>query len=271
MRKTRAFLLTLAFAFAACGLFLALHRPPDALPFDSRASNASGARALYLTLEELGFHVERKTGPLEALAGPGAVLALGTPYLAPEDPQAIEAWERAGNLYYVADPPEMFVNGAVEPYAVWRLARALRAYEEGTIWFDEYGRRSAPYADGRNPLAPDGIWPVWVYAALTQLGLALLLGLLFRNQRVGPAIRLPGSGRRGEQEDTRAMAALMARAQLLPDALALCYRQLTDKTRRAYPHVEAALARAAARPLDGDGALALTAEMDRLRDEAASV
>ncbi|MDR3206836.1 MAG: DUF4350 domain-containing protein [Oscillospiraceae bacterium] len=268
MKKTQIFLLFLALAFAACGLFLAVRKPPDNLPFDSRANGAYGVRALYLTLEELGFHVARKTVPLAALDTGGAVLVFGTPYLAPEDPEALKAWETAGNLYYVAEPAEMFANGAVEPYAVWRLTNTLWAYRGDTIWFDEYGRSATAYAGDRYQLTPTSILPVWVFLALVQLGLALLLGLLFWNQRTGPPARGAYAGRRGEQEDTRAMAALMARARLLPDALALCYRHLTDKTRQGYPHIEAAIARAQSQPQNGDGALALAAEMDRIREEA---
>ncbi len=267
MKKDRGLIIGLLALFVAIGLFIGLYRPPSERPLDSRSNLPQGTRALYLTLEELGFHVDRKLGPIGRMDD-GVILVFGAEDLASEDLDAVDAWEARGNLYYVVESPESFANGTVSPRTVSHLVVQLWAYRDRTVWFDEYGRGQALASFDVGQTTPVSILPDWVFALLVQIGILALLCLLLLGNRVGPPRRTELSRRRDEREDVNALATLMERSQLTQDALDLCYRRLTDTTKEQFPHMEAELALEKHRqPMDPDRAVALSAAMDRLREE----
>ena len=259
MKRERAFIVGLVLIFLLCGLLLSLIGPRDELPLDSRSNAPDGLRALYLTLEELGFSVRRKTGPIEKI-GNGVILEFGSEYLTAED-RAIREWRENGGFYYQAEQPWSLVNENITAGDVYQLLLILWPYHDQTLWFNEYGRRlSAPSVD-EAVLTPVNILPQWIFLPLLQLGLLLLLALLLWGGRLGPPLRAERGRRRDDREDAQALAVLMERSGLLPDALRLCYRRLCESARESYPRLEAACD---VPPTQPDRALALAEEMDEL-------
>ncbi|MDR0381465.1 MAG: DUF4350 domain-containing protein [Oscillospiraceae bacterium] len=267
MKKNTWWVVIPLMLFLAGALLLGLFRPTPGLPFSSYNTGPDGVCALYVLLEEEGFRVARKQQRIEE-TGDGVLLVFDPDGLRPEDPEALAAWRARGNVYVVPENPWMYRNGSVSPYAAHDLIVSLWPSRDQTIWFDEYGRE-APRADDLLPggETPFSILPGWLRAGLVQLLLAVLLCLLFLNTRLGapdvPAERRP----REEIEETFALASLMARAGLWPDALRLCYRRLVARTGRRYPHIEQQLETVAAQPNGRAAAPALASEMEKLRKE----
>ncbi|MDR1158803.1 MAG: DUF4350 domain-containing protein [Oscillospiraceae bacterium] len=268
MKRNTWWIVVLLLLFLAGALFLGLFRPNQDLPFSSYNNGPNGVRALYVLLEEEGFQVARKQRSIEA-TGDGVLLVFDPDSLHPENPEALAAWQARGNAYMVLENPWNFRNGNVSASSVHELVVSLWSSRERTIWFDEYGREG--FMDNelyqRGGDTPFSILPDWLRAGLVQLLFAALLCLLFLNTRLGapdvPADRRP----REETEETFALASLMARAGLWPDALRLCYRRLVARTGLRYPHIEQQLETVETQPNGRAAAPALASEMERLRKE----
>ena len=259
-KKERMLVICLVGFFFLCGLLLSLVRPPEELPLDSRSNGPDGLRMLYLTLEDLGFSVKRKTGPI-GRTGVGVILVFGPEYLAGEKLDAVGNWEDAGGVYIELEDAGWYINSQLNAETVWMTAYELWPYRDMTIWFDEYGRSAVPASGNAAALTPVNILPVWVIVMLWQVGILTLLTLFFYNVRLGSPVRTERSRRQDERDDAQALANLMERSRLLPDALRLCYRRLVENTDSSFPKLEQACE---CPPSDPDRALVLAAEMDRL-------
>ncbi len=268
MRREYGIIVFLMALFVVVGLIAGTRPPSTTLSYDSRSNEPNGLRALYLTLEELGFQTRRKTSDIGRLES-GVILVFGESALTAESKADLRAWTAKGNVRIVVDGPGWYTNESISTEAVQSIVEELWPYREMPIWFDEYGRGGlASTAPGETPVS---MLPDWLVAMFTQIGLAVLLILLLWGVRVGPPKQTELSTRRSEQEDVQALAALMARSHLTGDALSLCYEHLTKSTKERFPTVEAALASASNHNnnrLPDAHALALAAEMDRLREES---
>ncbi len=85
--------------------------PPDALPRNdgsSYAAHPDGARAAFLLLKELGYHVDRSFEPVTAIrhAPEHTVLVLANPSEAPsaQDVQALQTFVERGGLVLATGP-----------------------------------------------------------------------------------------------------------------------------------------------------------------------
>ncbi|MDR2670412.1 MAG: DUF4350 domain-containing protein [Oscillospiraceae bacterium] len=268
MKKNTWWIVVLLLLFLAGALLLGLFRPNQDLPFSSYNNGPDGVRALYVLLEEEGFQVARKLRSIEE-TGDGVLLVFDPDSLHPENPEALAAWQARGNVYMALETPWNFRNGSVSAASVHKLVTSLWPWRDRTVWFDEYGREGIVDSDlqpggGETPFS---ILPDWLRAGLAQLLFAALLCLLFLNTRLGapdiPAERRP----REETEETFALASLMARAGLWPDALRLCYRRLVARTGLRYPHIEQQLETIGTQQNGRAAAPALASEMERLRKE----
>ncbi len=236
MKKTdRWILILLGLIVLTAALWLTQDRRTDNVPFDSRSSGAYGTRAFYLLLEESGFHVTRKDGPMEEIPN-GVVLVFGKTHLAPETPEEILDFENAGNLYLVIENPYQFTNEYLrqDPSDAVRLLHSLWSYRDQTIWFDEYGRNfNASYSEQATALS---LLPPWLTSAGQMLLLVGLLCLLFWRQPVGPR-RKPVElfQKKAEMEEVWALSRLMEKADLPADAALLYYRTVCAQTGRDDP------------------------------------
>ncbi len=235
--------LLLLFLVALIGLLLlGLQPKATGRPYDSLTTSSTGTRALYLLLEESGFHVARKEVPLSEIEG-GVVLCVDPDVYESAIPD-IDAFEEAGGRYLHLTPAFDYINQSIEYNdRLYDLFEQLWPSRDATIWFDEYRPAAAPAQE----LTPLSLLPDWVAAAGWSLLIVLLLLLLFWRRPVGPPKALEeADGVRREVEDVRQLADFMEDSGDYVRAVTLYYEAVRERTRRRDAQVETGLLRFAA-------------------------